>query len=129
MFDVKEILKKVNEEGYGVIAIRHLAEDEQYEVGEMCRNSFDWNYELDCSTYDTDEPIELDGTCGYHITGFENLDEEEIEEATELFEKAMREATSNYVGEVVIIVGSRFTYGCDENEVIIWDAEVIAVEK
>ena len=125
MMDVQEILNKVNEEGYSVVAIRHCAEDEDYAVSDICRNSYDWNYELDCSTYDTEEPIELDGACGYHVRGFENLDAEEIEEATEIFEKAMKEAET-YYGKVVIIAGYRYTYGNDENEVIIEDAEVIA---
>ena len=126
MFNVQEILKKVNEEGYGVVAIRHCAKDEHYRVGDMCRNSFDWNYELDCSTYDTDEPIELDGTCGYAIFGFADLDEEEIEEATALFHKAIEEAC--YCGEAIVIAGNRYSYGYDENEVVLWDANVIAVE-
>lgn len=125
MLNVQEILNKVNKEGYSVVAIRHCAEDEDYTVGDICRNSYDWNYELDCSTYDTDEPVELEGACGYHVRGFENLDADEIEEATEIFEKAMKEAET-YYGKVVIIAGNRYTYGNDENEVIIEDAEVIA---
>lgn len=126
MFDVKEILKKVNDEGYGVVAIRHCAEDEEYNVGDICRNSFDWNYELDHSTYEDEEQVELNGTCGIHIIGFENLDEEEIEEATELFNKAMEKANV-YSGQVVVIVGDSYDYGSDEDEVIIRDAEVIAI--
>lgn len=126
MFDVKEILKKVNEEGYGVVAIRHCAEDEEYNVGDICRNSFDWNYELDHSTYEDEEQVELNGTCGIHVIGFENLDEEEIEEATELFNKAMEKANV-YSGQVVVIVGDSYDYGSDEDEVIIRDAEVIAI--
>lgn len=126
MFDVKEILRKVNEEGYGVVAIRHCAEDETYSVGDTCRNSYDWNYEEDHSTYEDEEPIELDGTCGYHIVGFENLDEDEVEEATELFNRAMENA-SIYGGTVAIIAGNRKSWGNDEHEVIIEDAEVIAV--
>lgn len=126
MFDVKEILKKVNDEGYGVVAIRHCAEDEEYNVGDICRNSFDWNYELDHSTYEDEEQVELNGTCGIHVIGFENLDEEEVEEATELFNKAMERANV-YGGQVVVIAGNHFEYGNDEHEVIIRDAEVIAI--
>lgn len=50
---------------------------------------------------------------------------EEIEEATEIFEKAMKEAET-YCGKMVVIAGHSYTYGNDENEVIIEDAEVIA---
>ena len=126
MMNVAEILKKVNDEGYGVVAIRHCAEDEEYNVGDICRNSFDWNYELDHSTYEDEEQVELNGTCGLHIVGFENLDEEEVEEATELFNKAMEKANI-YSGQIVIIAGNSFEYGNDEHEVIIEDAEVIAI--
>lgn len=125
MMNVQEILNKVNEEGYSVVAIRHCAEDEDYAVGDICRNSYDWNYELDCSTYDTDEPVELEGACGYHVRGFENLDADEIEEATELLNKALKGAEL-YCGKMVVIAGHSYTYGNDENEVIIEDAEVIA---
>ena len=126
MMNVAEILKKVNDEGYGVVAIRHCAEDEEYNVGDICRNSFDWNYELDHSTYEDEEQVELNGTCGIHVIGFENLDEEEVEEATELFNKAMEKANV-YSGQVVVIVGDSYDYGSDEDEVIIRDAEVIAI--
>lgn len=126
MLNVEEILKKVNDEGYEVVAIRHCTEDEEYDVGDICRNSFDWNYELDHSTYEDEEQVELNGTCGLHIIGFENLDEEEVEEATELFNKAMEKANV-YSGQVVVIVGYSYDYGSDEDEVIIRDAEVIAV--
>lgn len=126
MLNVSEILKKVNEEGFGCVAIRHCAEDETYSIGDICRNSFDWNYELDHSTYEDEEQVELDGACGLHIVGFESLDEEEVEEATRLFENAMKEANI-YVGQIVVIAGNRFEYGNDENEVVIKEAEVIAV--
>ena len=126
MFDAKDILGKINKEGYGVVAIRHLAEDENYTVGDMCRNSYDWNYEYDHSSYEDDDPIELDGTCGYHIVGLENLDENEIEEAKRLLEKAIEEA-SIYAGKAVVIAGNNYEYGNDEHEVIIADAGVIAI--
>lgn len=126
MLNVEEILKKANEEGHSVLAIRHCAEDEVYSVGDICRNSYDWNYELDHSTYEDEEQVELDGTCGLHVVGFENLDDEEVEEATELFNRAMEQANI-YSGNIVIIAGDRFEYGNEENEVIIEAAEVIAV--
>ena len=126
MLNVAEILNKVNDEGYGVVAIRHCTEDEEYNVGDVCRNSFDWNYELDHSTYEDEEQVELNGTCGLHVRGFENFDEEEVEEAIELFNKAMERANV-YRGQVVVIAGNHFEYGNDEREVIIEDAEVIAI--
>lgn len=126
MLNVKEILQKVNEEGYGVVAIRHLADDEKYSVGDTCRNSFDWNYEEDHSTYEDEEPVELDGTCGLWIRGFENLDEDEVEEAEALLNKAI-ETASIYTGKIAVIAGNSYSYGADDNEIIIRDAEVIAM--
>lgn len=126
MMNVQDLLNKVNEEGYEVVAIRHLAGDEEYEVGDMCRDSYDWDVENDQSSYYSEEPVMLDGTCGFHIEGFRDLDTDEIEEATEIFERARKEA--RYQGKMVVIAGHRFTYGNDEHEVIIRDAEVIAIE-
>lgn len=58
----RELIKKINEKekelSFGEIGIRSLAEDKQYSVGEYCRNSYDWDHEHDCSTYNTD-PVEL----------------------------------------------------------------------
>lgn len=126
MFDVVSVLEKVNQEKFNIIAIRHLSPDEEYEIGDICRNSFDWDYELDCSTYETENPIELDGTCGFAVYGFSDLDVDEIVEAGALLSRALQE--SPYIDEAVIIAGHRFTYGNDDNEVIIEDAEVIAKE-
>lgn len=123
--NVKEILKKVCDEGYSVVAIRHIAEDEHYNVGDTCRNSYEWNYEMDHSTYEDEEPIELDGTCGYNIVRFADFDIDELEEAEQIFKTALEES-SIYSGDVVIIAGDSYTYGNDENEVIISDACVIA---
>lgn len=130
MFDVKSIIKKVNAKQHcNVVGIRHLTYDETYQVGDMCRNSFEWNYERDCSSYETTEPVELNGTCAYCIPGFDDFDLDEIEEATEVFNTALRESEENYVGGMVVVAGTSYTYGDDENEVIIWDAEVIATEE
>lgn len=80
------------------------------------------------STYEDEEPVELDGTCGYRITNFVCLAEDEVEEATELFNKALEESGC-YCGRAVVIAGERCSYGEDLNEVIIEDAVVIAVEE
>lgn len=63
----KNIIDLIEASRAGYIGIRHLADDEHYNVGDYCRNSYDWDYELDRSTYDTEEPQELPGTCAYNI--------------------------------------------------------------
>lgn len=116
------IIKAIETSGYNWIGIRHLAEDEEYQVGDYCRNSYDWDYESDCSTYATEEPRELPGTCAYNTriaTGWDDLEEMAVK-----LQQAINEA--NYIGTPVIIGGDRATYGNDEGEIIIENAIVIA---
>ena len=125
MFNVKSILEKVNHEGYSVVAIRHCTDDENYSVGDMCLNSYDWDLENDRSTYGTEIEEELPGTCGISIPEFIYLDNEELAEAEAAFAKALKKS-SPYQGKAVVIAGTRYEYGYEDGEVIIWDAEVIA---
>lgn len=122
---VQDLLKKIKEERYSVVAIRHLCEDEEYSVGDICRNSFDWDLEYDQSSYDAENPVELNGTCGYAIFDLCDLEEDEVEKAKELLINGLEESDV-YEGKPVIIAGNRYEYGNDENEVIIAYAEVIA---
>ena len=98
------------------------------EVGDICRNSFDWNYEKDESTFEDDEPVELSGTCGMRIENLENLDNEEAAEAEKILEKALKDSESyDYGYQTVIIAGDRYEYGSDEDEIIVENAEVIGI--
>ncbi|WP_024735311.1 hypothetical protein [Enterocloster asparagiformis] len=117
-----DIIKAIEASGYNWIGIRHLADDENYQIGDYCRNSYDWNYEYDCSTYDTDEPQELPGTCAYNTKIDCSWDDPE--KIAEKLAKAIENA--NYIGTPVIIGGDRAEYGNDEGEIIIADAVVIA---
>lgn len=108
---------------YNYIGIRHLADDEHYQIGDCCRNSYDWDYEQDCSTYETENPIELPGTCAYNTGIDPNWDEPE--EIAEKLEKAL--ANANYYGTTVIIAGDRIEYDNDEHEIIIAAAVVISI--
>ena len=122
---VQDLLKKIKEERYSVVAIRRLCKDEEYSAGDICRNSFDWDLEYDQSSYDTENPVELNGTCGYSVFDLCDLDEDEVEKAKELLINGLEES-DGYEGKPVIIAGNRYGYGNDENEVIIQYAEVIA---
>ena len=121
---VQDLLKKIKEEKYSVIAIRHLCDDEKYNIGDICRNSYDYDVEYDVSTYYRDQR-ELNGTCGYNIPNIDYLNEEEVEEAKEMIVKALKES-EDYGGTPIIIAGHHYEYGNDEEEVIIKYAEVIA---
>lgn len=120
---MNDIIKAIKESNYHFFGIRHLADDENYEVDDLCRRSYDWNYEYDCSTYGTDEPQELPGTCAYS-TGIDVAWDSD-EEISEKLEKALL-GSECYSGRPVIIAGDNYTYGNDEQEIIIENAVVIA---
>lgn len=107
-------------EKYTVIGLRICADDEHYEIGDTCRRSYEWDYENDCSTYNTDNPIKLSGTCAVIIKTEDMTDAQIIANAKEM--------ARNYAGEQTIIIGGYdYEYGSDENEIIINQAEVLAV--
>lgn len=119
----QEVINTITNCNYSYIGIRHLAEDEGYSIGDYCRNSYDWDFDHDCSTYHTDEPIDLGGTCAYNTKILVGWDEPT--EIAEKLEKALA-PSSCYFGDIVIIAGDRMEYGNDEGEIIIADAVVIA---
>lgn len=119
---MKKLIKKINQEGYTFVGIRHLSNDEAYKVGDFCRNSYDWDYENDCSSYDSESPEELPGTCVYDTRIDSNWDDDE--EIEEKILKAISES-SFYSGKIAVIAGNYAEYGNDPEEIIIRDAEVI----
>lgn len=124
MNTMTELIKAIETSGYEYIGIRHLADDEHYNIGDICRDSYDWDYDSDCSTYDTDEPISLGGSCAYN-TGI-RVGWDEPEEIIEKLTRALKES-SCYYGQIVIIAGDSAKYGYDEGEIIIGNAKVIAI--
>lgn len=119
---MKKLIEKINQEGYTFVGIRHLSNDESYKVGDFCRNSYDWDYENDRSSYDSEDPIELPGACAYN-TGI-NSGWDEDDEIEEKILKAISES-SCYYGKIAVIAGDYACYGNDQEEIIIRDAEVI----
>lgn len=114
-------MEEIRKAEYNVIGIRGLTDDENYSVGDICRNSYEWNYEEDRSTYDTGENIELSGTCakGFSFDLYWDEDEEIEERVNELL------SNFNYCGKRVLVAGNSYEYGSDDGEVIIADAKVI----
>lgn len=116
-------IKNIIESGYNYIGIRWMTSDESYSVGDACRNSFDWDYENDISSFKTENPVELDGTCAIKTDIDLYFDEpEEIEEK-------IKNAIDNhsYCGSIIVIGGNRAENGADFDEIIISDAVVIDV--
>jgi len=108
---------------YKVVGIRGLTRDENYKVGDICRPSYQWDYENDMSTYDTEEPEELSGTCATN-TGIDTF----YDDDAEILEKINNTISDfNYIGKRALIAGDDYSYGMDENEVIIEDARVLHI--
>lgn len=119
---MEELIRKINEEGYAWIGIRHLADDENYKVGDFCRNSYDWDYENDRSSYENDDPEELPGTCAYNTRINSGWDEDE---EIEIKLKKAISGSACYSGKIAVIAGDFAEYGNDPEEIIIENAEVI----
>lgn len=123
--NIQKLLYTIKSNNYSVIAIRHCCPDEHYHIGDFCRNSYEWDYELDCSSYYTENQVELGGTCGYAI--FELLDINDAVVAERILTDAIQKSSVYDGTEIAVITGTSYTYGNDENEVIIEYAEVIGV--
>lgn len=106
---------------YRVIGVRGLTDDEKYIDGDSCRSSFDWDYENDCSSYNTENPVELNGTCA--VDTMIDVDWDSDEEIIEKLNNIVN--NFNYCGTKIIIGGYESEYGADENEIIISDAVVL----
>lgn len=114
---------------YRYVGIRGLSSDEKYDIGHYCRNSFDWDYEKDESTYESNKPIEFNGTCSYSVAPY--LDFEEIENDGEI-ERCIMNAYNAFKNiylydDIVIIAGDSMEYGMDDNEIIIENAIVVGI--
>ena len=97
---------------YNYYAIRTICDDECYKIGDICRNSYDWDMENDISGYYTGTA--LDGTCGTEVV------DGDVDAAI----KKHREM--RYMGaSIVLIGGDTAEFGNDDGEIIIADAEVV----
>lgn len=116
----ESLIKTIRERKFRVIGIRSLCDDEKYNIGDICRYSYDWNHECDRSTYGY-ENEELNGTCAINteIDYYWDEDDEIITKIEETYKKAY------WNTDVVLIAGYQWEYGEDDKEVIIKDAEVI----
>lgn len=123
MKNIEIIAKEIVEKGYNHVGVRSLEEDENYQVGDVCRESYEWDLEHDCSTYYTTGET-AGGTCATRVDydSFYNEEKELIEALKEAIK-----SNDDYVGKKVVIAGeyeSGFGHG-DLDEVRIVDAVVI----
>lgn len=124
---IEEIRKLISEAEYDYIGIR--ADDRDYQIGEVMNNSHqlfqDPQYaDFECTEllypYISDGPYtgfydggELDGTCALEVS------ENNIEEIIEV--------VKSYGEKTYLIGGNTMQYGNDKDEIIIRNAEVIAI--
>lgn len=125
--DYKEIAKEILENNY-LAGVRALADDEEYKVGDYCRDSYEWDLENDCSTYHTTGEI-ANGTCATMIeTEYFKTDDWETELA-ENIKKAVEANKERYGDKQVIVVSKRVNNDgmFDPGEIRLVNAKVIAV--
>jgi hypothetical protein len=95
-----------------VIAVRGLQDDEDYKVGDECRDSLAWDEELGMSSEES-----IGGTCAIRI----------VDRDGDFDREASIKAAQDYSDRLVLIGGDSYTYGNDENEVIIPYAVVLEI--
>ena len=131
MKELVKAMKKAKAEGYNAFGIRVIENEAgALNVGDACPDSYNWDYELDCSTRETTGE-KLDGACAVEIdTTMLMLDGDDDEDVAAEIEKAIRNAAC-YFGEQVLLIGGKFgsERGDDENEIIIELADVLAIVK
>lgn len=129
MTNLVETIKAAAEKGYHVFGIRRIWEEAGLlKVGDLCPDSYDWDYENDISTRETTGET-LNGACAVVIdTNHLFLDGSDDDELEEAIEKAMK-TSKGYYGDQTLLIGGNdhWEYGWDEYEVIIRDAKVLAV--
>lgn len=122
-----EIAKQILDENYHAVGVRSICDDENYAVGDDCRDSYDWDFENDCSTYDTDKTTAR-GTCATHIDTEYFATDDWANELAERIEQIVQ-ANSVYGGDQVIIAGNNGVNNdgsMDDGEIRIINAFVIA---
>ncbi|MGG4034187.1 hypothetical protein ABEV74_10890 [Paenibacillus cisolokensis] len=126
--DWKALAKEILDNNY-VAGVRNLCDDENYEVGDECRQSYEWDLEYDCSTYYTTGEV-AGGTCATNIESNYFKTDDWVSELAERLRAVVEMNAKEYGGKrQAIIVGKQVeTDGYfDPEEVRIVDAVVLAI--
>jgi hypothetical protein len=111
---------------YEYYGVRATSEDEEYETGDTPRNSYDWDYDNDVSSYETESPIEFDGSCAIN-TRIDTYNDD-VDTIQSKLDECIERSKREYYGNTIVIIGSQScTYGQDRDEIIMEDGEVLAV--
>ncbi len=110
------------------VGVRVIPHGEEAEIGEVLRNSFDHDYDRDISSYYSDEPVELDGACAIEVDY--EWEDEDFQSFLSEVQRSLDFAKSLYQGQqIVLIGGENYSWGDDNMEVIIEEAEVLHIFK
>lgn len=128
-----DVIKNAYKDGYNAFGVRVLPSDvdaANIYVGAGVRDSYDWDYEADCSTYGTTGET-LGGAC---CIGFNDLylgtemDEEDNEECLKELKRIIAKSACYGEHNVVLIGGKDYSEsGWDDGEQIIPNAKILAI--
>lgn len=130
MEELLNIMKAAHKDGFRSFGIRSINTriSGRANVGDVLPESYDWDIEQDCSTYDTTGET-LSGTCAVWVnTEWINYDDEWDSDILKSLEAGLKIAHS-YYGDEYVLVGSKEggEWGNDEREIILEDAQVLAI--
>lgn len=135
---LKQIAKAVLSDSTVRFGVRTLDPDESYQIGDVARESFDWDFEADCSAYDLDNDVESAGyTCATGVDGTQDTDGyEDVDDDVNDLVKAMKVAIAYNAklynplknSKMVILVGTEnWEIENDDYEINLENPEVVAV--
>lgn len=131
--DIVKAVINAYENGYRHFGIRVMpSECAALAVGDDIPDSYGWDHELDCSTYDTTKET-LGGACTVgidtNVIWFDGSDEDNADLAEKIENALQQSKKAGYWGNQIVLAGGKsgYEWGEDENELIIEDAQVIAI--
>lgn len=125
--DLVKVMHDAIDSGYRHFGVRSI--DTKFytlSVGDDVPDSYNWDHENDCSTYDTTGET-LNGACAIKLKDWDMwLDGDD--ELAEALKRAI-ETSKIYCNDQTLLIGGRYDweYGEDPDEIIISGAEVLAV--
>ena len=133
MMNLVKAVLEAYENGYRNFGIRVTPHEcNPLAVGDNIPDSYDWDVENDCSTYETTGET-LGGACTVGINTsciwFDGSDEDNADLAEEIENAIQKAKKAGYWGEQIILAGNETgcEYGQDADEIILPNAKVIAI--
>lgn len=128
----KSLIEESKIKKFTSAGVRCLTDDQvtgELTRGAEVRDSYDWDHAEDCSTFFTTGE-QLAGACAvvveWDISTSPFFDEEDLFELASKIKEAV-EKSESYIGEPVLLVGWGNEVGEDEDEIILYQAEVFDV--